>query len=44
MIARNSKGQVIGGANRRLKGGDVECLEVEAILLRVKLAIEKGWS
>lgn len=32
------------GANQRLKGGDAESLEAETILLRVNLAIEKGWS
>lgn len=44
VIARNSEGHVIGGATHILKGKDAESLEAEAILLGIKLAIEKGWN
>lgn len=35
---------MIGGANLKIKSGDAETMECEAILLGVIVAIEKGWT
>lgn len=44
VIARNETGQVIGGANRRKNGWNIEALEAEALLMGVSLAREKQWE
>lgn len=44
VIARNSDGHLVGGANRTLKGGSAVEMEVEAALLGTRLVIENGWD
>lgn len=39
VIARDSVVHVVGGVNRRLKGGDAAYLEAEGVLLSVRLSI-----
>lgn len=44
VIARDEEGRMIGGANRRTTGWNIESLEVEAILLGGLLAMENSWG
>lgn len=43
-IGEDSAGHVLGGAYRRLKCEDASSLEVDFVLLGVRLSIEKGCS
>lgn len=43
MIARDSRGENVGGPNRRNRIDGVEIMEASTILEGVRLATEKGW-
>lgn len=44
IVARNSKGQVVGGLNRQVRMGDAETLEAVTIFKGLQFAIDRRWT